>query len=65
MEQQVKRNDRHLSNRRDLWKQLIIEWLQIDVNITKRFIHSMPRRTSAVIRAKGWLKILIYTFAWT
>lgn len=61
LEQQVKGDDRHPGNLRDLREQLLTEWLELDVNINH--INLMPRRISAVILENGGgYKILVITY---
>lgn len=53
IEPQMKQNDRHPINIRNLWEQRKAEWLQINANIIHSIIHSNTRCILAVFRGKG------------
>ena len=42
-----------LKNRKNLWKILQEEWLNIDISKCQNLIDSMPRQVAAIINSKG------------
>ena len=53
LERKVRKHKPLPKNKDDLWRILQEEWLNLDENIYKNLVDSMPRRIAAVIENKG------------